>query len=248
MKERTPEIGLIVGMFLLWGLAAYVLLLTGCVSVNLAGGRTIMVTQVMSDGNDLDSGLEAETSLKDSVKDLLKMPDTDVGIPEAVPPEIVPPTPLPEPPPPPLPLPPPDMDSVLVGGENIPAPSNPDERLGEGTPGWMEREQPLWKASSEHGGNLVILLPMSLRPKEVIIYAATPDHKSVKELGRTSSYSRNGKNGNRTHWRFPKSGGAYRLAGHDTKLKVYLPDGTLWYEVPKPNQRHVMPISRHQDS
>lgn len=245
-------------MFVLWGLAAYVLLnLTGCVSVNLAGGRTIMVTQVMSDGNDLDSGLEAETSLKDSVKDLLKMPETGItvpDIPEAVQPEIVPPTPLPKPPAPPLPLPEPNpgpgpADSVMVDGEWIPAPSDPTHPLGRTVPGWKEREQGLWKAESETTKNLVILLPMSLRPSRVIIYAATPDHKSVRKLDErvASQATRTGANGNRTHWRFPKSGRGYQLLGHDTKLKVYVPGGTIWYDVKSPATRSLLRVSKHQD-
>lgn len=213
-----------------------------------------MQVYIFSDENlDSTQGLEADTSIEDAIKDLFEAPTTVVPLPPTAPlpppGSVVPPNPEPEPEPkPPLPLPQPDEESVLVDGEWIPAPSNPDEPLGEGTPGWVEREQPLWKASSEHGGNLVILLPMSLRPKEVIIYAVSSNHQSVKELGRTSSYSRNGKNGNRTHWRLPKSGGAYRVSGHDTKLKVYLPDGTIWYDVLKPAQRHVMQASRHQDS
>lgn len=262
MKDRKPEIGLIVGMFLLWGLAAYVLLLTGgCISVNLAGGRTIIVTQVMSDRNQVDSGLEAETSLKDSVKDLLRLPDTDItvpDIPEVVPPEIVPPTPLPEPPVPPLPLPEPEpepnpgpgpADSVMVDGEWIPAPDNPDAKLGVGVPGWVERNQALHKPRSESSGRLVTLLPVKYRPKKAILYAVSPDHSSVQELETSQQISRSGHNGNRSHIRWSSPGERYSRPGHVTHYKVYMEDGTTrWWVCPTPSRKHVMELSRHQDS
>lgn len=262
LKRWLPEVGLATGILVIWVLA--VIALSGCVSVNLnlAGGRTLISHNISTSGKaESHQDLEAATELSESANPSLKFPSSwqpkvdipNVKLPSK--PTLSTPEPEPEPnPTPPLPLPEPTPDpgpapagSVKVDGKWIPAPSNPSERLGEGTPGWVEREQPLWKASSEHGGKLVILLPMSLRPKEVIVYAASPDHRSVKELGRTKSFTRNGKNGNRTHWRLPKSGGAYRVSGHDTKLKVYLQEGTLWYDVPKPASRHVMQVSRHQD-
>ena len=229
---------------------AIALATVGCVSVNLFGGRTNQ-TVVLGSGL-AESALQAETSIEDAIKDLLDQPDYST---KDIVDKITPPPLPPEPPqqpdyqaPTPDPFPDAPDGKVEVDGVLVPKPSS-DEPLGEGTPGWLERNQALWKSKSEHGGNLVILLPISQEPKEVIIYAASPDHSSVIELGRTKSFTRNGKNGNRTHWRFPKSGGSYKKAGHDTKLKVYMQDGsTLWYDVLNPSQRHQMVVSRHQDA
>ena len=80
----------------------------------------------------------------------------------------------------------------------------------------------LWKPTSDGDGKLVVLFPVDLSPTVASgeVHSSFPPSKnSLLETGRLAYRSANG---NRAHFRFTKSGGAY---GNNVFAVAVMPDG-----------------------
>lgn len=159
---------------------------SGCVSVNLFGGRTQQQVYIFADGNLSEAGLQAETSIEDAIKDLLDQP------------VVVPPINLPGENPPVEP--PPEVTPPSPGNPIDPEVPEPFPPEGDDTF--------LWKPKSETTGKLVVLTPASWVVSEVWLVRS---ENNVIEKTRTPG---NRNNGNRQHWRFSKPGSGYPNGTH----------------------------------
>ncbi len=77
----------------------------------------------------------------------------------------------------------------------------------------------LWKPESDSNGRLVILLPASLTEDAVAVSLLSPDGSKVLAQGDFSGVG----NGQRKHFRFPKSGGSYPPG---TIVQITMKDGS----------------------